>query len=308
MDLYQTLGVSRDADAAAIKRAYRKLAKTNHPDLNPGNKAAEERFKTISSAYELLSDPAKRARYDAGEIDDQGEERRPQQSYSSHAEGPAGSRYRSSDGPDFSDIFADYFRTGGEAGGADPFGRRAQRNPRGQDRSYSLDVDFLDSIIGATRKLTLPDGKTIEVKIPAGINEGQVLRLKGQGGPPGREGAPAGDALIEVHIRPHPLYRRDGDNIALDLPVTLSEAVLGAKISVPTPHGTVAMTIPGGSDTGTKLRLRGRGVPAHAGKPAGDAYVTVKVVLNPADVELAKFLRDREPDGFDPRTKLQEHV
>ena len=306
MDLYETLGVSRDADAAAIKRAYRKLAKTNHPDLNPGNKAAEERFKTISSAYDLLSDPAKRARYDAGEIDDHGDERRPQQSYSSHAEGPQGGRYRS-DGPDFSDIFADYFRTGGQGGGADQFGRRAQRNPRGQDRNYSLDVDFLDSITGATRRLSLPDGKGIDVKIPAGIDEGQVLRLKGQGGP-GHEAAPAGDALIEVHIRPHPLYRREGDDIALELPVALSEAVLGAKVSVPTPHGTVAVTIPGGSDTGTRLRLRGRGVPAHGGKPAGDAYVTLKVTLNPADAELAKFLREREPDGFDPRAKLREHV
>jgi len=304
MDLYETLGVSRDADADAIKRAYRKLAKTSHPDLNPGNKVAEERFKTISQAYELLSDPAKRTRYDAGEIDDSGAERAPPPRYSSQAEAAGGRRYQASgaDGGDFSDIFEAYFRHAG----ADGF-EGMQRSSRGQDRSYSLDVDFLDAVCGATRRLALPDGKGIDVKIPAGIDDGQILRLKGQGSP-GRNGADAGDALIEVHIRPHPVFRREADNLLMELPVTLSEAVLGSKVDVPTPTGTVAMTIPGGSDTGTKLRLRGRGIPARGTRLAGDLYVTLRVVLNPDDTTLAGFLRTREPDGFDPRVKLREQV
>lgn len=303
-DLYETLGVSRDVDAGALRRAYRKLAKKHHPDLNPGDKAAEERFKSIASAYDLLSDPAKRARYDAGEIDASGEERHPHPSYSSQAEQAQGRKYRSAgpDAPDFSDIFAEYFREG-DGMGSGPFGR-AHRDPRGQDRHYSLDVDFLDAVIGATRRLALPEGKGIDVRIPAGIDEGQVLRLKGQGGP-GRDGAPAGDALIEVHIRPHPWFRREGDNIVLDLPVSLSEAVLGAKVHVPTPGGSVAMSIPPKSDTGTRLRLRGRGIPAHAGRPAGDQYVTLRVVLNRDDADLAAFLRERTTDGFNPRAAME---
>ncbi len=298
-DLYAILGVPRDADADAIRKAYRKLAKKYHPDLNPGDKAAEDRFKQIASANDLLSDPAKRARYDAGEIDGSGEARRQHPSYSSHAEQAQGRRYRhagaGADANDFSDIFADYFSDRG-----DPF---ARRDPRGRDVQYSLDVDFLDAVTGATRRLSLPDGKGIDVRIPAGIEDGQILRLKGQGGP-GRDGAPAGDAMIELHVRPHRLFRRDGDNINIDLPISLSEAVLGAKVSAPTPAGPVSMTIPPKSDTGTKLRLRGRGIPAHAGRPAGDQYVTLKVVLNPNDTKLADFLRDREPDGFDPRTGM----
>lgn len=300
-DLYATLGVARDADADAIRKAYRKLAKKYHPDLNPGDKAAEERFKTIASANDLLSDPARRARYDAGEIDASGEERRAQPSYASQAEQAGGRRYRhaGADGADFSDIFADYFS------GDDDFGRRTQRgrDPRGADRSYSLDVDFLDAVIGATRRLALPDGKGLDVRIPAGIEDGQILRLKGQGGP-GRDGAPSGDALIELHIRPHRHFRRDGDDIALDLPVTLAEAMLGAKVSAPTPMGAVNLSVPPKSDTGTKLRLRGRGIPAHAGRPAGDLYVTLRVVLNPDDTGLADFLKARAPDGFDPRAAM----
>lgn len=299
MDLYETLGVSRDADADAIRRGYRKMAKQHHPDLNPGDKAAEERFKAISSANDLLSDPTRRARYDAGEINASGDEVRRHPSYAEQAEQARGRRYRAgagADGQDFSDIFADYFREPGRAS--------AERDPRGRDRSYSLDVDFLDAVSGATRRLALPEGKGIDVKIPAGIEEGQVLRLKGQG-TPGRDGAPAGDALIEVHVRPHAWFRREGDNIEMDLPLTLAEAVLGGKISVPTPAGSVNMSIPAKSDTGTRLRLRGRGIPAHAGRPAGDQYVTLRVMLNPDDAGLADFLRNREPDDFAPRARME---
>jgi DnaJ-class molecular chaperone len=302
VDLYQTLGVAKDATADKIRGAYRKLAKTNHPDLNPGNKAAEERFKAIASAYDILSDPAKRTRYDNGEIDETGAERAPQRpSWSDHAEGPQGRKYRyeradMAGGEDFSDIFGDLFGRGGGGEGL---------RMRGRDRVFSLDVPFLDAVRGTTSRISLPEGKSMDVQIPAGIDEGQVLRLKGQGSP-GLGGEAAGDALIEVHIRPHPHYTRSGNDILIDLPISVSEAVLGGKISVPTATGPVTMTVPPKSSTGTKLRLRGRGIPARGARPAGDQYVTLKIVLDPADEALAAFLRDREPGGFDPRRNLME--
>ncbi len=308
-DLYTTLGVAKGADADTIRKSYRKLAKQHHPDLNPGDKAAEERFKAIGSAYAILSDADKRARYDRGEIDESGEPKQPHPFYADQADSAGGRRYRHAAGwgsasqggeePDFSGIFADMF--------ADRASRRRPRGPlRGEDRSYLLDIAFLDAVTGTTSRLSLPDGQTLDVRIPVGIEEGQVLRLKGKGDP-GEEGAPAGDALIEIHLRPHPLFRRDGDTIELDLPVTLSEAVLGGKVEVPTPTGRVAMTIPAGSDTGTRLRLRGRGIPAHAGRPAGDLYVTLKLALNPSDSGLASFLRDRtDTPDFDPRRTMMD--
>ena len=175
---------------------------------------------------------------------------------------------------------------------------------RGRDRVYSLDVAFLDAVRGATSRIGLPDGKSMDVRIPPGIDDGQILRLKGQGGP-GIGGGPSGDALIEVHILPHSHYTRDGSDITIEVPVSVAEAVLGGKISVPTPGGPVNLTVPPQSSTGTKLRLRGRGVPARGGKPAGDQYVTLKIVLDPTDEALANYLREREakPD-FDPRRDL----
>jgi DnaJ-class molecular chaperone len=295
-DLYSLLGVARDADADTIRKAYRKLAKQHHPDLNPGDKKAEERFKAIASANDILSDADKRARYDRGEIDDSGEPRQARPSYSQHAGGAEGRRYQSqsADGAEYSDIFSDLFRERG----------RPRRPMRGDDRSYLLDVAFLDAVTGATSRLNLPGGQTLDVQIPVGIAEGQVLRLRGKGDP-GEQGAPPGDALIEIRIRPHKVFRRDGDNIELDLPVTLAEAILGGKVAVPTPTGSVTMTIPPASDTGTRLRLRGRGIPAHAGKPAGDQFVTLLVVLDKADAGLAAFLRTREDaPAFDPRSAL----
>ena len=301
-DPYTTLGVARDATAEQIRNAYRKLAKKHHPDLNPGDKSAEARFKTINAANDLLSDPDKRARFDRGEIDAAGDPTAPEPPrYRRYADAEGGARYRNAgpDDPDaFNDIFGEFFRRGATAGG------EAIRM-RGQDAQYALAVEFLDTVNGATRTLTLPDGKTLEVKIPPGIEDGQVLRLRGQGGP-GFNGGPAGDALIETRVHPHPFFTRDGDDLHLDLPVTLKEAVLGGRITVPTPTGPVAMSVPKRSDTGTRLRLRGRGVPAHAGRAAGDQYVTLRVILADADDALEGFLRGWEPaQPADPRRGME---
>ncbi len=296
-DPYETLGVARDATADQIRSAYRKLAKKHHPDLNPGNKAAEEKFKAVSSANDLLSDADKRARYDRGEIDAAGDPKPERPTYRSYAEGAGGGRYAGSAGAgDMGDIFADLFARQGRD--------FDDRPTRGRDKSYSLTVDFLDAVAGAQQTLTLPDGRTLDVKIPAGVETGQVLRLRGQGAE-GYANGPAGDALIEIHVAPHRAFRREGNDILLELPVTLREAVLGGKVTVPTTKGSVAMTVPKRSNTGTLLRLRGRGVPAHGGHPAGDQLVTLKVMLNDADDALAAFLATWEPAApFDPRYDL----
>ncbi|TDH62503.1 J domain-containing protein [Dankookia rubra] len=299
-DPYATLGLARDATAEQVRAAFRKLAKQHHPDLNPGNKAAEDRFKAINAAHDLLSDPETRGRFDRGEIDAAGDPVAPEPPrYHRYADAAAGGRYRpgaEEDDP-FGDIFSDLFRRGG--GGTE--GLRI----RGADARYALAVDFLDGVTGATRTLTLPDGRTLDVRIPPGIETGQTLRLKGQGGP-GLNGGPSGDALIEIELRPHPLFTREGDDIRLELPVTLKEAVLGARVTVPTPTGAVSMAVPPHSDTGTKLRLRGRGVAAHAGRPAGDLYVTLRVTLAGADAALEAFLRDWAPaNPIDPRRDME---
>jgi DnaJ-class molecular chaperone len=306
-DLYATLGVARDASADDIRKAYRALAKTHHPDLNPGNKAAEERFKGIASAYDILGDPDKRGRYDRGEIDATGAEARPERpSYRGYAEGAPGARYRQSGGgagpqmseEDLGDLFEDLFAGAREARGNAP--------RRGRDNGYTLAIDFLDAVTGATQRLALPGGRGLDVRIPPGIEDGQTMRLKGQG-EAGRNGGPAGDALIEIHINPHRYFRREGRDVHVELPVTVSEAVLGGKISVPTPTGPVTMTVPKRSDTGTVLRLRGRGVAAHGGEAAGDEFVTLKVVLGDADEALETFLRGWSAGhSFDPRRSMME--
>jgi DnaJ-class molecular chaperone len=303
-DPYEVLGLKRGASDDEIRAAYRKLAKQHHPDLNPGSKSAEERFKEVSGANDLLSDPAKRARYDRGEIDASGQERPERPSYRQHAEGQQGARYRPGAGEEFDqndigDIFAELLRRGRARPGA-------ETRMRGDDQQYTLAVDFLDAIRGATQRLTLPHGKHLDVRVPAGIEDGQVMRLKSQGGP-GRNGGAAGDALIEIHVTPHPFFRRDGNDIRLEVPVTLGEAVLGAKITVPTPTGNVSVTVPPHSDTGAQLRLRGKGVPGRAGRPAGDAYVTLKVVIGAVDDELEQFLRRWAPGhATNPRRAMTE--
>ena len=273
-DPYKTLGVKMDASQEEIQKAYRRRAKKLHPDLNPGDSHAEEQFKEVSVAYDLLSDPEKRTRFDLGEIDASGAEQRERRYYRDFGERRAGNPYASNAGfADFSD-FAD----------ADDimsafFGRSGQRNRnrRGSDARYSLDVDFLDAVNGGTRTVTLPDGSTLDVKIPPGTRDGQVLRLRGKG-QPGFGEAPPGDALIEVHVRPHPLFRREGDDIQIDLPISVRDAVLGGKLRVPTPTGTVTMTIPKWSNTGAKLRLKGKGILRPDGS-RGDEFVTLKIML-----------------------------
>jgi len=295
---YQVLGVKPDASADEIRKVYRKLAKQFHPDLNPGKPEAEARFKSISAAYDLLSDPEKRARYDRGEIDESGAERPPRSYYRSHAEGAEGWKYQPEGEMDLGDL-EDLFAAFGSAGRRRGRGGEGFR-ARGGDRHFTLTVDFVEAATGAKKRLSLAPEEWLDVTIPAGINDGQVLRLRGKGGP-GFGGGPAGDALIEVHVAPHPLFRRDGDNIQIELPVSLTEAVLGARVSVPTVTGPVTMTIPKGSDTGTQLRLRGKGIQRQ--KSPGDQYVTLKVVIgHSSDSELAEFLEKWAPrHAFDPR-------
>ena len=302
-DPYKTLGVSTDATQAEIRRAYHTLAKTHHPDLNPGDDKAEAVFKGVTAANDILSDPEKRARFDRGEIDASGQAQAPRSSYRDYAEGDTGRRYSRGGGPgdwdesDFADIFSTTFGAGATRGG--------DRSRRGADEHYSLAVGFLDAINGATQRLTLPSGRTLEAKIPAGAADGQILRLRGQGGP-GRNGGPSGDALVEVIVSPHPVFTRAGQDIRMELPITLSEAVLGGAIEAPTPGGMVRVRIPPGSDNGSELRLRGRGAPAHAGQAAGDLYATLRVVIGPPDEALKVFLETWKPDpASNPRSSME---
>ena len=307
---YEVLGVKRDASADDIRKAYRKLAKEFHPDLNPGKPAAEARFKAVTAANDILSDPEKRARYDRGEIDETGAER-PRYTYRPHAEGTQGRKYQPQgemDIGDLDDLFAMFGRDGGRGGG-----RRAGRagegfSMPGSDRHFTLSVDFAVAATGGKQRLALSPEEWLDVTIPPGIEQGQILRLKGKGGP-GFGGGPAGDALIEVLVAPHPFFRREGDDIHLELPVSLPEAVLGARVSVPTVSGPVTMTIPKGSDSGTRLRLRGKGIhrphrrPRTNAEAAGDQYVTLKVVIGASDdPDLAEFLKSwAEKHPTDPR-------
>ena len=295
---YEVLGVKPDASAAEIRNVYRKLAKQFHPDLNPGKPEAEARFKAISAAYDLLSDPEKRARYDHGEIDETGQER-PQRSYRTYAEGAQGWRYQPEgemDLSDLEDLFAAFGSAGRRGRGQAGEGFRA----RGGDRHFTLTVDFSTAATGGKQRLSLAPEEWLDVTIPAGIEDGQVLRLRGKGGP-GFGGGPAGDALIEVHVAPHPLFRRDGDNILVELPVSLPEAVLGARVPVPTVTGPVTMTIPKGSDTGGQLRLRGKGIQRRG--RVGDQIVILKVVIGQSsDPELTAFLEKWAPQhAVNPR-------
>jgi DnaJ-class molecular chaperone len=294
-DPYETLGVARDASQDDIRKAYRKAAKDTHPDLNPGRPETEKRFKEINAAYDIIGDPDKRKRYDAGEIDETGVERKPDRHfYREYAEADPDMRYRrraeraagqGQNAHDFDyDIFADLFRGRGQGAGF--------RMPP-QDVRYALAIDFLEAVNGTHKVVAMPDGKTLDITIPAGIDSGQVLRLKGQG-LPGSDGKP-GDAYVEITVRPHAAFKREGHDILTTLPVSLGEALNGASVRVETVDGPVDVKVPKGAREGTKLRLRGKGVSRGKDGGRGDQLVEIRIMPpEGADEALTLFMAEWE--------------
>jgi DnaJ-class molecular chaperone len=303
-DPYKTLGVERTASEADIKKAYRKLAKELHPDRNKDNPKATERFSQATQAYDLLTDKDKRARFDRGEIDGEGNPAAP---FGFGQGGGAPGGFRSSDfsggqGADVNDLFEGLFggaqRGGGFASGFGGFGRR-QPPPKGGNVAYKLNVPFTDAATLSPQRVTLADGKTIDLKLPVGFEQGQQMRLAGKGDPgPGGNG----DGIVTINVQSHRFFTRDGDDVRLDLPITLVEAVLGAGVPVPTVEGAVKLTVPAGSTSGKTLRLRGRGFHRKDGT-RGDQLVTLLVDLPAKDEALAEFARSWE-DPRNPRANL----
>jgi DnaJ-class molecular chaperone len=301
-DPYETLGITRSATDKEIKSAFKKLARKFHPDLHPGDREAEAKFKAISAANDLLKDKEKRRRFDAGEIDASGAERPQERFYRDFADGPAYTTHAAQDGFDSNEDLEEFL--------AKAFAGRGQRSERafrarGQDVSYVLQVAFLDAASGATRTITLPDGKTLEVTVPEGAEDRQMLRLKDQG-MPGYGGGPPGDAYVELHIQPHPFFHRKDDNVHVEIPVTLREAVLGGRIEVPTITQPVTVTVPRGSNSGTTLRLRERGIRNRRTGQRGHQLITLKVILPTAEEpELVEFLEAWHPKNpQDPRKEM----
>lgn len=310
-DPYATLGVARGATEADIKKAYRKLAKELHPDRNKDNKAASDRFTKVTQAYDLLTDKDKRARFDRGEIDGDGNPTSPF-GFGTGGGGAGGFRPGpggrggfdmgpEGQGGDFSDIFEGLFggRAGGAGGGfASGFGRRAQ--PKGGNVAYRLKVPFEDAATLSPQRIMLADGKTIDLKLPAGVDTGTQMRLSGKGDPgPGG----AGDAIVTVEVQPHRFYTRDGDDVRIDLPINLAEAVLGGKVRVPTVEGAVMLSVPKGATSGKTLRLKGRGFHRKDGT-RGDQLVTLMVDLPADDADLTRFVEGWSGANTDPRAKL----
>lgn len=299
-DPYQILGVGRTASADDIKQAYRRLAKQYHPDLNPGRADIEQKFKEANAAYSLLSDTDKRARFDRGEIDASGAERPDSTFRRAYAgAGSGGARPNPFDFEDdpFADIFGAARRRYGTGGGSGV-------KQKGSDVAYSVTVPFIDACLGTKRRLALSTGRSIDITIPPGTRDQTKLRLKAQG-LAGLGGAGAGDAIVEVHVAPHPHFVRREDDIHLEVPVSLAEAVLGANIKVPTLDGLVQVKVPKGSNTGTTLRLKGKGVFSPDRKVHGDQYVKLTVVLpEKQDAELAAFVEKwAKSHDYDPRKK-----
>lgn len=302
-DLYSVLDVSRQASQDDIKRQYRKLAKELHPDLNPNDAAIADRFKRVSAAHSILSDPKKRASYDLGEIDESGEARHPG-FHHGFGGGGRGSRYQGGgtlDDATLQDLFAEMFGQQGRGGGG--FGRPS----RGDDVTYKLKIGLLEAARGAKKRVDMGDGQTLDLTIPVGIDDGQTLRLKGKGRG-GRHGGPPGDALVEIGIAQHPLFERRDRDIYLDLPISIGEAALGARIDIPTIDGTVAMMVPKGANSGTTLRLKGKGIAGLKGRASGNQYVRLKVVMpKTIDADLEAFLkRWAEEHPYNPRADLRE--
>lgn len=283
---YDILGVAKDASDTDIKSAYRKLAKKYHPDLHPDDKTADAKFKELNAANDLLSDKTKRAAFDRGEVDMNGQpqrQQRQQRSYRDFADGAQSNAYNSNAADfDLSDLFNRF--GGGTGHGGFGFAQPSR------DVQYRIEVDFLEAALGAKKRVTMPDGKTLDITLPEGIDEGQKLRLKGKGR------APDGDAYVEVHIRPHPLFTRNGRDVTAEVPLALQESVLGGKIQVPTVHGPVDMTIPKGTSSGT-LRLKGKGI------KGGDQYVKLKLVMpKQIDSDLEEAIRTwAESHAYNPR-------
>lgn len=294
-DPYAILGVSRTADADEIRRAYRKLAKALHPDARPGDKAAEERFKQVTQAFKLLSDAEQRARFDRGEIDADGQER-PSFHFRSRPGGGPGQRGPSGRFEDLGDIFSDLFTDFGGGGRSQPM--------KGADINARAAISLEDALRGGKHRVTLPGGRALEVTLPAGVETGRVLRLRGQGHP-GRDGGPAGDALIEVQVRDHPWFRRDGDHIRLDLPISLKEALFGGAVRAPTIDGPVEVRVPAGANSGAQLRLRGKGAPTADGG-RGDQIIRLVVDIPLNDPELESFVESwTPPSDYDPRKRFK---
>jgi DnaJ-class molecular chaperone len=313
LDLYQRLGLKRGASEAEIKKAYRSLAKQLHPDRNKDNPNAAKRFAEVTQAYDLLSDKDKRARYDRGEIDEEGNPKMPfGGGFGGYSAGSAGPQpggagfenfnFGDPETADLSDLFEGLFGGGGgqrRAGGFGGFRQRARVPQKGADVAYRLKIPFEDAVALKPQRITLADGKTIDLKLPQGLEDGTRIRLagKGQEGPDGR-----GDAIVTIEIAPHRFFARDGTNIRLELPVTLKEAVLGAKVKVPTPEGPVMVTVPKGTSSGKVLRLKERGFVAKDGK-RGDQLVTVEVHIPTDDTDLQRFVEKWNGEG-NPRASL----
>jgi DnaJ-class molecular chaperone len=304
-DPYSVLGVPRTATEDDIRKAFRRLAKKHHPDLNPGDKAAEAKFKEISQANDLLSDAEKRRRFDAGEIDATGQEMPPRGFYRDQAGGFDGAKYERAGAHesfvDMGGVFSEMFGSAAGSAGGGGF------DAGGLPLTYTLRVPFMLAARGGKQRVGLAGGKTLDIDIPEGATDGQTLRLKGQG-MPGSNGGPPGDAYVELRVEPHAFFEARDNDIHVELPVTLTEAALGGKIRVPTVGGAVMLNVPAGSNTGTSLRLRGRGLLDRKSGQRGDQYVKLKVTLpDQPDEKLKEFLENWEAGrAYDPRKAMEQ--